>query len=114
MAKNRKNKSVAIRFGPALKALLICAFFVASGVGYVWQKSLIAELERQLKTRELALAEGRYKNEKLRERVAGLTSPVELKKRLTELNLVEPQPTQVWRLVEPAGPPAGRQFAARP
>ena len=37
MAKNRKNKSVAIRFGPAIKALLLCAFFVVSGVGYVWQ-----------------------------------------------------------------------------
>ena len=47
MAKNRKNMSGAIRFGPAIKALLICSLFVASGVGYVWQKSVIADLERQ-------------------------------------------------------------------
>lgn len=122
MAKNRKNMSVAIRFGPAIKALLICSLFVVSGVGYVWQKSLIADLERHIKSRELVLAECRDRNKKLRDHLAGLRSPDELNRRLIELKLglASPQEAQVWRLVEPAGPPpvrpptAVQQFAARP
>lgn len=122
MAKNRKNQSVAIRFGPAIKALLICSLFVVSGVGYVWQKSLIADLSRHFTTRKQELARLQDQNKKLREHLAGLTSPKQLNKRLTELNLglVEPQPAQVWRLPEPAVPPpaipttAIKQYAARP
>ncbi len=33
MAKNRKYQSAAIRFGPALKALLLCALLGGTGVG---------------------------------------------------------------------------------
>ena len=122
MAKNRKNMSVAIRFGPAIKALLFCSLFVVSGVGYVWQKSLIADLNLRIKTRELALAEFQDHNKKLREQLAVLRSPEKLNERLRELNLglALPQSAQVWRLVELAGPPpvrpppAVQQFAARP
>ena len=45
MAKNRKNQSAAIRFGPALKAFG-CIDRGAS-LGYVWQKSQIDQLGRQ-------------------------------------------------------------------
>ncbi len=125
MAKNRKNKSVAIRFGPAIKALLLCSLFVVSGVGYVWQKSLIAELGQQIRTRETELAKFQDQNKKRRDRLAGLKSPDQLKARLRELNLglVDPPPLQVWRLVEPPGSPGlppihpapvVQQYAARP
>jgi hypothetical protein len=127
MAKNRKNMSVAIRFGPAIKALLICSLFIASGVGYVWQKSLIADLERHIKSRELALVECRDKNKKLREQLAGLRSPDQMKALLRGMNLglASPQPAQVVWLMEPAGPrlaqpplpirpgPAVERYAAR-
>ena len=127
MAKNRKNKSVAIRFGPAIKALLICSLFVVSGVGYVWQKSLIADLSLQIKTRESDLAKFRNQNKKLRDQLAGLRNPEELNRRLIDLKLglAAPQPAQVLRLVEPAEPPpaqpplpdhlspAGERYAAR-
>ena len=43
MAKNRKNQSAAIRFGPAIKAFLLCALVGGAGVGYVWQKGRIGE-----------------------------------------------------------------------
>jgi hypothetical protein len=122
MAKNRKNKSVAIRFGPAIKALLMCSLFVAAGVGYVWQKSLIADLERQLKTRESDLAKFQDLNEKLCNHLAELKSPEQLTRRLIDLKLglVEPARAQVWWLPEPAEPPPARpqmgvqQYAARP
>jgi len=121
MAKNRKTMSVAIRFGPAIKALLICSLFVVSGVGYVWQKSLIADLSLQIKTRESDLAKFEQQNKKLSEHLAGLRSPEMLMARLRELHLglEMPASAQVWRLAEPVGSvalpvPASRQFAARP
>ncbi len=127
MAKNRKNMSVAIRFGPAIKALLICSLFVASGVGYVWQKSLIVDLERLIKTQELALVDYRDKNKKLREQLAGLRSPDQMKALLRGMNLglASPQHDHVVWLAEPAGPllaqpplvirpaPAVERYAAR-
>jgi len=121
MAKNRKNRPVAIRFGPAFKALLACSLFVVSGVGYVWQKSLIADLNQQIKTRELALLAFQDQNKKMHEQLAVLRSPEMLTARLRELHLgLElPASAQVWRLTEPAGAPARpamavQQLAARP
>ena len=53
MAKNRNSQSAAIRFGPALKAFFLCFLIAGSAVGYVWQKSQIYELGRQIRQREL-------------------------------------------------------------
>ena len=54
MAKNRKNQSAAIRFGPALKAVFLCLLIAGSAVGYVWQKSQIYQLGQQIRQREIA------------------------------------------------------------
>jgi hypothetical protein len=123
MAKNRKYQSAAVRFGPALKAFLLCALIGGSGVGYVWQKSQIDELGRLIKAREIRLAELQTQNTKARNQLAELRSPIMLKKRIEELKLglVKPQESQIWRLTEPVALPdtstpdteAGGQFAAR-
>jgi len=122
MAKNRKNMSVAIRFGPAIKALLICSLFVASGVGYVWQKSVIADLERQRTKLIQELKKLETKNRQMREDLAVRTSPKGLNKLLLDFNLglAEPKLVQVLSLPEPVGTPPPRsttsvkQYAARP
>ena len=103
MAKNRKYQSAAIRFGPALKAFLLCLLIGGSGVGYVWQKSQIYELGRQIKARENRLAELRDQNKKLSDQLAMLRSPAKLDQRVRELNLGLGQPRQssVVRLFEP-------------
>lgn len=103
MARNRRNQSVAVRFGPALKAFALCALIGGSGVGYVWQKSQINELGRQIKQRELRLTELDNQNQKLRDHLAELRSPARLNERVQRLNLglAMPQPNQVWRLPEP-------------
>ena len=75
MARNRKYQSAAIRFGPALKAFLLCLLIGGSGVGYVWQKDQIYELGQQIKKRELRLAELEDQNEKLRKQLATMRSP---------------------------------------
>jgi len=117
MAKNRKHQSAAIRFGPALKAFLLCLLIGGSGVGYVWQKNQIDQLGQQIKKRELHLKELQDQNEKLRRQMAFMRSPPFLEARIKELNLglVPPQPSQIWYLKEPKpeSTKQSRELAAR-
>ena len=105
MARNRKYQSAAIRFGPALKAFLLCLLIGGSGVGYVWQKDQISQLGQQIKKRELRLVELGNQNEKLKKQLAAMRSPRFLERRIQELGLglVPPQSGQIWRLTEPSG-----------
>jgi hypothetical protein len=119
MARNRKHESAAIRFGPTLKALLLCLLIGGAGVGYVWQKDQIYQLGRQIKHREVHLRELVDQNEKLRKQLGTMRSPALLEARIKELNLglVQPEQAQVWRLPEPSAeapaPHPGQQYAAR-
>ncbi len=103
MAKNRKNESVVLRFGPALKAFALIAVIGGASVGYVWQKGQIDLLGRQMKERETRLAELRDQNKKLRDNLAMMKSPAMLDQRMKKLNLgmVMPQAKDVWRVAEP-------------
>ena len=78
MAKNRKNQSAAIRFGPALKALFLCLLIAGSAVGYVWQKNAIYRLGDEIKKRETALSSAQKRNMMLGAQLAHLESPAEL------------------------------------
>jgi hypothetical protein len=103
MARNRKSQSAAIRFGPALKAFLLCLLIGGSGVGYVWQKEQISKLGRQLKGRETRLGSLEQQNELLRKQLANMRGPrfLELWIKEANLGLVAPQPSQILRLNEP-------------
>ena len=105
MARNRKYKTNAVRFAPAVRALLLCGLIALSGVGYVWQKSRIDELSKQIKERELKLSGLRTSNDTLRKQLATMQSPQSLMARINELKLglVPATPKQVWRLIEPTG-----------
>jgi hypothetical protein len=109
MARNRRNQSAAIRFGPALKAFLLCLLIGGAGVGYVWQKSQIDGLGRERLKRERRLAAGRGHNDKLEKHLAEIRSPAFIEGRIKELNLglASPHPSQVWRLAEPPRLPEG-------
>jgi hypothetical protein len=108
MSRQRKNQSMAIRPGPALKAALICAFIVACCVGYVWEKQQINILAEQYGKREARLQELRNQNDKLKRQLAMLLSPAQLDQRVKDLKLGlgPPQPTQIWWLPEPTDRPA--------
>jgi hypothetical protein len=121
MSRNRKSQSAAIRFGPALKAFLLCLLIGGSGVGYVWQKDQIRRLGQQIRDREIRLGQLQDENEKRRKQLATLRSPTFIEARVRELNLglVAPQPNQVWKLIEPSREPVSpapgpldRQFVA--
>jgi hypothetical protein len=104
MARNRKYQSAAIRFGPALKAFLLCLLIGGSGVGYVWQKDQVSQLGQQIKKREVHLKGLVYQNEKLRKQLGEMRSPAALEKCIQRLGLGlgRPQPMQVWCIGEPA------------
>ncbi|MEW6307091.1 MAG: septum formation initiator family protein [Verrucomicrobiota bacterium] len=117
MAKNRKNQSAAVRFGPALKALLLCVFIGGSAVGYVWQKKQIFALGRQIEKLEKQLEDQRQKNKERQDQLAYLRSPRVIDERVRELRLglAAPQPSQIVRVVEvlPEPPaPANNQLLA--
>jgi uncharacterized protein HemX len=104
MARNRKYRSAAIRFGPALKAFLLCLVIGGSGVGYVWQKNQIYELGRQIKQREQKLGALEQQGEKWKKQLATMRTVQSLEDSIKRLNLGlgQPQAGQVWRLTEPS------------
>jgi uncharacterized protein HemX len=119
MARNRRSQSAAIRFGPAIKAFLLCLLIGGSGVGYVWQKSQIDELGRQIRKREQETSALQKQNEKLRRQLSLMYSPRFLEAKIQELNLglVQAQPSQKWVLrekpAEPLAPTRELQYAAQ-
>jgi hypothetical protein len=106
MAKNRRVEPASVRFGPAVKALFLCAFIVASGVGYLWQKSQLQALGRDITERERRLGDLRRQNQAMKDHLAGLCAPAALDARARNLNLglMPPPVTQIVRLYEPAPP----------
>jgi hypothetical protein len=96
----------------------LCFLIAGSAVGYVWQKSQIYELGRQIRAREIRLSQLRSQNQRLTDQLAILRSPVMLDQRARQLNLgLGPaQPGQVCRLPDPVSGVRNdqpRQFAGR-
>jgi|SRR5579859_488015 len=116
MARNRKAQTVAVRFGPAVKACVLCLLIGGSGVGYVWQKEQILRLGQEFKQRELRLLSLEKDNEKLRKQLAYFRSPQFLEMRIKELklDLALPQPAQIWHLAESAAELPGEETAPLP
>jgi cell division protein FtsB len=121
MAKNKRHQPASVRFGPALKAALLCLMIGGSAVGYVWQKTQIFELGRQIRAREAALAKLRDDNKKLSDQLAALRSPARLDERVQQLQLGLglPHQSQIVVLPEPPRAPAPERdeaplLAARP
>jgi len=108
MASNRRNQSGAVRFVPALKAVLLCALIGGSCVGYVVQKNKIFEIGQQIGERQRKLERLKLANKELGNRLAAMQMPQRLAERVKELKLglVPPQPTQVVWIVEVPPQPA--------
>ncbi|MDB6027325.1 MAG: hypothetical protein JWM68_3548 [Verrucomicrobiales bacterium] len=102
MAKNRRAESAAVRFGPAIKAFLLCFLIGGSAIGYVWEKNQINYWGEQIKKSENKLSELRTQNKIRADQLSALTSPVALDARVKRMNLglVQPSLSQVLRVVE--------------
>jgi hypothetical protein len=108
VANNRKNQSGAVRFVPALKAVLLCSMIGGSCVGYVLQKNKIYELGQQIGARQQKLERLKKENQILADRLAGMQLPQRLAERVKELRLglVPPQRSQIIWIAEPVSSPA--------
>lgn len=108
MANNRRNQSGAVRFVPALKAVILCALIGGSCVGYVLQKNKIFELGQQIGARQQKLEKLRKENQLLADRLAAMQLPQRLAERVKELNLglVPPQQHQIIWIADPSLTPA--------
>ncbi|HEV2207988.1 MAG TPA: hypothetical protein VG167_04390 [Verrucomicrobiae bacterium] len=111
MSRNRKAQSAAARFGPAVKAFLLCLLLGGFGVGYVWQKDQLDKLGQQIKMRENKLDSLKQNNDQLRRNLQTMRNLDYLNGRIRDwkLGLGPAQPNQIWRLTEPAGEPAQPQ-----
>ena len=122
MAGNRKQQSAAAHFSTVLKVVLLCTLIGGSAIGYVWQKSEISRLDKQIRSTEKSLNQLQDQNRAVALQIEVLKSPVMIDRRVKELNLgLQPaQPAQKVVLAET--PVAGvsdknfqpRQFAQRP
>jgi hypothetical protein len=101
MARNKRNES-ALRPGPVIATLAVCALFVTLGVGYVWYKNQIDLLGHQIKERETHLTDLERQNKMRRDQLAVLCSPVALDSMVKKLNLGlgPPDKSQIIWIVE--------------
>jgi hypothetical protein len=102
MSRNRKHQTAGARFGPALKALGLCIVLGGSGLGFVWQKEQINTLGDRLQKCEKRFEEVRGENERLARILHTLQTPAQIEARIRQIGLemVEPDPNQIVRLVE--------------
>jgi hypothetical protein len=101
MARNKKNDT-ALRVGPVLSAVALCALFAGMGLGYVWYKNQIDVLGHQIKDHEQKLADLQHQNKTRRDQLAILCSPSQLDARVKQLKLgLGPtELSQVIRLID--------------
>lgn len=102
LTKNRKAEPASVRFGPAIKAFLLCVLIGSTGVGYVWQRGQIDQLGKDITQREKRLADLQRDNRIRADRLAALLSPPQLEARVKmfNLNMAPAMESQKVRLVE--------------
>ena len=103
MARNKKKQGGGLRFGLAVRTILLVVLIGGSCVGYVLQKNKIHSLGREKKTRENSLEKLEWENKALARRLADLQLPLRLDARVKELDLglVPPAPDQIIWLRDP-------------
>lgn len=104
MARNRRTQSGAVRFVPALKAVLLCSLICGIVVGYVLQKNKIFELGQQIGQRQQKLERLKKENQLLADRLATMQLPQRLAERVRDLRLglAKTQPSQIIWITEPS------------
>ena len=107
MPNQRRNQSGAVRFVPAIKAVMLCSLIGGFCVGYVVQKNRIFELGQQIGLRQTRLERLRKDNQDLASTLANLQRPMNLAERVNklQLGLAQPQPQQILWLAEPVPQP---------
>ncbi len=119
MRKSRKTPASILRFGPLVLAFLLCGFFAAAGIGFVWHRNRNEQLARDNTQRRRLLDTLQKQNQQLEFQCLELTRPEMLYERAKALGLVRPEPSQILRVeMLPVGAaaqtaPAAVRLAAR-
>jgi hypothetical protein len=102
-----KRKSTALKSGTMIRVVVVCAAICLAGLGYVWAKTQVWGLSKEIKTLENRLDELRIRNDFLQRSYASMCSPGTLAFRVRQLNLglTAPLPSQIVRLPSAAPEP---------
>src|SRR5690242_18643245 len=112
----RRRKSSSLKPKSVMGAIGVCAFVSLAGIGYIWAKTEVYALGRQIKTLEVKLDELHHTNAAMKRDFAVMCTQNELGKRVKSLGLVAPAPDQIVRIPEPTtvgSKPEARVFAAQ-
>ena len=103
-----RKRATPLKPQTIIKVIALCVFICLSGIGYVWAKTELYALNKQIKSLEVRLDELRRENSALQRSYAGLCTPAALKARVREMNLGlgAPRPDQFVHLAEPRLPAA--------
>lgn len=104
-----RRKSAPLKPQTVVISICLCAAVCLAGMGYVWAKTQVWGLGRDIKRLENRRDELRRVNDSLQRTYAAMCTPRELDARAKRLNLglITPQPDQLVRMVEPT--PLARQ-----
>ncbi len=96
----RRNKTSALKPATVISSIVVCAAVCLAGIGYVWAKSQVWGLSRDIKSLEVRLDELRRDSDGLQRQYSAMCSPSNLNSRVRELNLglSAPLPSQIIRL----------------
>jgi hypothetical protein len=98
-----RRKAAPLKPATIVASICICAAVCLAGIGYVWAKTQVWRLSREIKGLETRRDELRRINDSLQRTYAAMCTPRELDARVKRLNLglIAPQPDQIVRLAEP-------------
>ena len=104
-----RRKSARLKPRNVVLSIFTCCAVCLAGIGYVWAKTQVWGLSRDIKKLETRLDELKRTNDALQRTYAAMCTPRELDARVKRLNLglSVPRPDQILRLPEPV-PGAGK------
>lgn len=99
-----RGKRAPLKPKNVIASIMVCGALCLAGIGYLWAKTQLWNLSREVKTLETRLDELKRTNDVLQQSYAAMGTPAKLEEsiRRLRLGLVAPQPDQIVRLTEPA------------
>ena len=98
-----RRRSAPLKPGTIIAAIVVCAAVCLAGIGYIWAKTQVWTLGREIKALENRRDELRRANDALSRTYAAMCTSRELELRLKHYNLglVMPRPDQIVTMTEP-------------
>jgi hypothetical protein len=106
-----RRKSAPLKPKTILTTIVLCGAVCLAGIGYVWAKTQVWTLGREIKALEMRRDDLKRANDTLSRTYAAMCTQHELDERVKRLNLGlgRPTPYQLVRMTEPT--PLARQSA---